>query len=108
MMEGLILVNRRLPSYISMEVFKFFLWNIEKGKIMTDQKKIHHTANSLNAMIDRICARNGWTQDETLRPKSKISVTVKVAMPKPASSTSNLTKQTKPNMTLDEYKKTSC
>ena len=41
-----------------------------------------HTANSLNAMIDRICTRNGWVQDETLRPKSKISVTVKVAMPK--------------------------
>ena len=72
---------------------------------MTDQKKIQHTANSLNAMIDEICARNGWTQDETLRPKSKISVTVKVAMPKLASSTSNLTKQAKPNMTLDEYKK---
>ncbi len=43
---------------------------------MTDQKKIHHTANSLNAMIDEICKENGWTQDETLRPKSKISVTV--------------------------------
>ena len=75
---------------------------------MTDQKKIHHTANSLNAMIDEICKENGWTQDETLRPKSKISVTVKVAMPKLASSTSNLTKQAKPNMTLDEYKKASC
>ena len=49
---------------------------------MTDQKKIQHTANSLNAMIDKICKENGWTQDETLRPKSKISVTVKVAMPK--------------------------
>ena len=72
---------------------------------MTDQKKTQHTANSLNAMIDKICKENGWTQDETLRPKSKISVTVKVAMPKLASSTSNLTKQTKPNMTLDEYKK---
>ena len=63
---------------------------------MTDQKKIQHTANSLNAMIDRIYERNGWTRDETLRPKSKISVTVKVAMPKIVdSSTSNLTKQTK-------------
>ena len=63
---------------------------------MTDQKKIQHTANSLNAMIDKICKENGWTQDETLRPKSKISVTVKVAMPKIVdSSTSNLTKQTK-------------
>ena len=56
---------------------------------MTDQKKIQHTANSLNAMIDRICARNGWTRDETLTPKSKISVTVKVAMPKPISQESN-------------------
>ena len=71
----------------------------------TDQKKTQHTANSLNAMIDKICKENGWTRDETLRPKSKISVTVKVAMPKLASSTSNLTKQAKPNMTLDEYKK---
>ena len=73
---------------------------------MTDQKKIQHTANSLNAMIDKICKENGWTQDETLRPKSKISVTVKVAMSKPASSlASNSTEQAKPNMTLDEYKK---
>ena len=74
---------------------------------MTDQKKIQHTANSLNAMIDRIYARNGWTRDETLRPKSKISVTVKVAMPKPASSlaSNSTTEQAKPNMTLDEYKK---
>ena len=73
---------------------------------MTDQKKIHHTANSLNAMIDKICKENGWTQDETLRPKSKISVTVKVAMPKPASSiVSKPIEQTKPNMTLEEYKK---
>ena len=73
---------------------------------MTDQKKIQHTANSLNAMIDRICARNGWTRDETLRPKSKISVTVKVAMPKPASSiVSKPIEQTNSNMTLEEYKK---
>ena len=73
---------------------------------MTDQKKIQHTANSLNAMIDRICARNGWTQDETLRPKSKISVTVKVAMPKLASSiASKPIEQTNSNMTLEEYKK---
>ena len=72
----------------------------------TDQKKIQHTANSLNAMIDRIYARNGWTQDETLRPKSKISVTVKVAMPKPASSiVSKPIEQTNSNMTLEEYKK---
>ena len=71
-----------------------------------EEKQIHHTANSLNAMIDEICKGNGWTQDETLRPKSKISVTVKVAMPKPASSISNsTTEQAKPNMTLDEYKK---
>ena len=71
-----------------------------------EEKQIHHTANSLNAMIDEICARNGWTRDETLRPKSKISVTVKVAMPKPASSISNsTTEQAKQNMTLDEYKK---
>ena len=63
---------------------------------MTDQKKIQHTANSLNAMIDRICARNGWTRDETLRPKSKISVTVKVAMPKIVdSSTTKVKEQTK-------------
>ena len=73
---------------------------------MTDQKKIQHTANSLNAMIDRIYARNGWTRDETLRPKSKISVTVKVAMPKPASSiASKPIEQTNSNMTLEEYKK---
>ena len=72
---------------------------------MTDQKKIQHTANSLNAMIDKICKENGWTQDETLRPKSKISVTVKVAMPKPASSTSKPIEQTNSNMTLEEYKK---
>ena len=71
----------------------------------TDQKKIQHTANSLNAMIDRIYERNGWTRDETLRPKSKISVTVKVAMPKPASSTSKPIEQTNSNMTLEEYKK---
>ena len=71
----------------------------------TDQKKTQHTANSLNAMIDEICARNGWTQDETLRPKSKISVTVKVAMPKPASSISKTTEKTNSNMTLEEYKK---
>ena len=56
-------------------------------------------------VIDEICKENGWTQDETLRPKSKISVTVKVAMPNPASSISNSTKQAKQNMTLDEYKK---
>ena len=63
---------------------------------MTDQKKIHHTANSLNAMIDRIYERNGWTRDETLRPKSKISVTVKVAMPKIVdSSTTKVKEQTK-------------
>ena len=63
---------------------------------MTDQKKIHHTANSLNAMIDRIYERNGWTRDETLRPKSKISVTVKVAMPKIVdSSTTKVNEQTK-------------
>ena len=75
----------------------------------TDQKKIQHTANSLNAMIDKICKENGWTQDETLRPKSKISVTVKVAMPKPTSSiASKPIEQTNSNMTLDEYKKTSC
>ena len=62
----------------------------------TDQKKIQHTANSLNAMIDRIYARNGWTRDETLRPKSKISVTVKVAMPKIVdSSTTKVKEQTK-------------
>ena len=73
---------------------------------MTDQKKIHHTANSLNAMIDRIYERNGWTRDETLRPKSKISVTVKVAMPKLVSSiASKPIEQTNSNMTLDEYKK---
>ena len=73
---------------------------------MTDQKKIQHTANSLNAMIDRIYARNGWTRDETLRPKSKISVTVKVAMPKPASSiASKPIEQTNSNMTIEEYKK---
>ena len=73
---------------------------------MTDQKKIQHTANSLNAMIDEICKENGWTQDETLRPKSKISVTVKVAMPKPASSmASKPIEQTNSNMTLEEYKK---
>ena len=72
----------------------------------TDQKKIQHTANSLNAMIDKICKENGWTQDETLRPKSKISVTVKVAMPKPTSSiASKPIEQTNSNMTLDEYKK---
>ena len=72
----------------------------------TDQKKIQHTANSLNAMIDEICKENGWTQDETLRPKSKISVTVKVAMPKPASSmASKPIEQTNSNMTLEEYKK---
>ena len=72
----------------------------------TDQKKTQHTANSLNAMIDRICARNGWTRDETLRPKSKISVTVKVAMPKLVSSiASKPIDQTKPNMALEEYKK---
>ena len=77
--------------------------------INKEEKQIHHTANSLNAMIDRICARNGWTQDETLRPKSKISVTVKVAMPKPASSiASKPIEQAKPNMTLDKYKKASC
>ena len=63
---------------------------------MTDQKKIQHTANSLNAMIDRIYERNGWTRDETLRPKSKISVTVKVAMPKIVdSSTTKVKEQTK-------------
>ena len=63
---------------------------------MTDQKKIQHTANSLNAMIDRIYARNGWTRDETLRPKSKISVAVKVAMPKIVdSSTTKVKEQTK-------------
>ena len=73
---------------------------------MAEQKKIQHTANSLNAMIDEICKENGWTQDETLRPKSKISVTVKVAMPKHASSILNsTTEQAKQNMTLDEYKK---
>ena len=61
-----------------------------------EEKQIHHTANSLNAMIDEICARNGWTRDETLRPKSKISVTVKVAMPKiVASSTTKDKEQTK-------------
>ena len=63
---------------------------------MTDQKKIQNTANSLNAMIDRIYERNGWTRDETLRPKSKISVTVKVAMPKIVdSSTTKVKEQTK-------------
>ena len=63
---------------------------------MTDQKKIQHTANSLNAMIDKICKENGWTQDETLRSKSKISVTVKVAMPKIVdSSTTKVKEQTK-------------
>jgi hypothetical protein len=57
---------------------------------MSNSKQTLHTANSLNAMIDRIYARNGWIQDETLRPKSTISVTVKVAMPKSvATSTSN-------------------
>ena len=57
---------------------------------MSNPKQNQHTANSLNAMIDRIYARNGWTQDETLRPKSAISVTVRVTMPKSvASSTSN-------------------
>ena len=57
---------------------------------MSDSKQTQHTANSLNAMIDRIYARNGWTQDETLRPKSTMSVIVKVAMPKSVdSSTSN-------------------
>ena len=57
-------------------------------------------------VIDEICKENGWTRDETLRPKSKISVTIKVAMPKHTSSiVSNSTEQTKPNMTLDEYKK---
>ena len=62
----------------------------------TDQKKIQHTANSLNAMIDEICKENGWTRDETLRPKSKISVTVKVAMPKIVdSSTTKVKEQTK-------------
>ena len=60
---------------------------------MTDQKKIQHTANSLNAMIDRIYARNGWTRDETLRPKSKISVTVKVAMPKIVDSSTTKVKE---------------
>ena len=74
--------------------------------INKEEKQIQHTANSLNAMIDRIYARNGWTQDETLRPKSKISVTVKVAMPKHTSSiVSNSTEQTKPNVTLEENKR---
>ena len=74
--------------------------------INKEEKQIQHTANSLNAMIDEICARNGWTRDETLRPKSKISVTVKVAMPKLASSiASKPIEQTNSNMTLDEYKK---
>jgi hypothetical protein len=57
---------------------------------MSNSKQTQHTANSINAMIDRIYARNGWTRDETLRPKTAMSVTVKVAMPKSAaSSTSN-------------------
>ena len=57
---------------------------------MSNPKQNQHTANSLNAMIDRIYARNGWIRDETLRPKSAISVTVRVTMPKSvASSTSN-------------------
>ena len=57
---------------------------------MSDSKQTQHTANSLNAMIDRIYARNGWTRDEALRPKTTMSVTVKVAMPKSVvSSTSN-------------------
>ena len=60
---------------------------------MTDQKKIHHTANSLNAMIDKICKENGSTRDETLRPKTKISVTVKVAMPKIVDSSTTKVKE---------------
>ena len=57
---------------------------------MSNSKQTLHTANSLNAMIDRIYARNGWIRDDTLRPKTAMSVTVKVAMPKSAaSSTSN-------------------
>lgn len=63
--------------------------------INKEEKQIQHTANSLNAMIDEICKENGWTQDETLRPKSKISVTVKVAMPKPATSTLKAKEETK-------------
>ena len=57
---------------------------------MSDSKQTQHTANSLNAMIDRIYARNGWTRDETLRPKTTMSMIVKVTMPKSvATSTSN-------------------
>ena len=63
---------------------------------MSNPKQKQHTANSLNAMIDRIYERNGWTRDETLSPKSKISVTVKVAMPKIVdSSTTKVKEQTK-------------